>query len=79
MTQYQVINCSSGDPERVDYYVISNHRTYSGAERAFRKRNWWLYNRERARRMGYANTGTFDRIIKIVDGKVVDYNYTEEE
>lgn len=73
-TMYQLIHASAGDPRRVSYEVISNHRTLSGAERAFKKRNWWLYNRRRAQKMGYENTGTFDRVIEIEDGEVTDWN-----
>lgn len=71
---YQVINCSAGDPRYVNYDEISNHRTLEGAIQSFRKRNWWLYDKKLANQRGLQNTRSFDRIIQIEDGEVVDYD-----
>lgn len=73
-TTYQVINCSGGDPREVDYYIISNHRTLSGANRSFRRNNRWLYDRRFAQQHGLQNAGTFDRIIQLENGEVVDWD-----
>lgn len=74
-TRYELINCSGGDPRYVEPYHISRHRTLSGALRAFRSRNRWLYDEKFAQRHGLTNASTFDRIIEInEDGDVIDWD-----
>lgn len=54
---YEVCYCGGPYPEQ-----ISKHWTLSGAQKAFRKSNRHLFDRDYAQRMGMANAGTFDRI-----------------
>jgi hypothetical protein len=45
--------------------VISSHRTLSGAQREYRRRNPHLFNRRWAEAHGYASAGTFDEIVEV--------------
>ena len=57
--------------------IISRHRTLSGAQRAYRRRNPHLFNRRWAEAHGYANTGTFDEIVEVdSNGYYVRHCYT---
>ena len=60
----------SGGAPAVEPEIIGVYRTYEDAEQAYKCRNWWLYDRERANRMGLANTHSFDEIMKITDGEL---------
>ena len=72
---YAVIHNDTGNPQRAGYEawgtILSKHRTLSGAERAFRKRNRHLFDRRYAERMGMLNTGTFDEIVTIDSKNIV--------
>lgn len=53
--------------------VLSHHRTLKGAQRAFRKDNWWLFNRRKAQQMGLTDTRTFQEIYAVdKDGKCTE-------
>lgn len=59
--------------------VISRHRTLSGAQREYRRRNPHLFNRRWAEAHGYANAGTFDEIVEVnADGLFVATCSTRE-
>ena len=60
--------------------IISRHRTLSGAQRAFRRRNPHLFNRRWAQAHGYGGTGTFDEIVEVdSNGYYVDTCYIQGE
>jgi len=54
---FELCYCGGPHPE-----IISIHWTLNGVQKAFRKRNPHIFDRDYAQRMGMANTGTFDRI-----------------
>ena len=62
MPHYEVCHCSGPFPE-----TISQHRTLAGAQKAFRERNRWLFDRGYAQRMGMSNAGTFDKVFYVDD------------
>ena len=65
--------CYEGNGGVVAPDIISRHRTLDGARRAYRKRNWWLFDEEKAQRRGLSSTGTFDRIYELEDGRLTNY------
>lgn len=62
MPHYEVCHCSGPFPE-----TVSKHRTLAGAQKAFRERNRWLFDRGYAQRMGMSNAGTFDKVFYVDD------------
>ena len=52
--------------------LISRHWTLSGAERAYRRRNWWLYNHDRAYQAGLSNCYTFDAVYYVNEEGEID-------
>jgi|GEM_PF-7121682 len=63
--------CFCHNYPQVDPEIMSYHRTFSGAERAFRRRNRHLYDRRFAEQHGMQNTGTFDRIMRLENGELI--------
>ena len=59
--------------------LISRHWTLSGAERAYRRRNWWLFQRDRARRAGLSNCSTFDAVFRVnEEGEIERHDYAPD-
>lgn len=52
--------------------LISKHWTLAGAERAYRRRNWWIFQRDRARRAGLSNCSTFDAVYYVNEEGNID-------
>jgi len=75
MSHYEVFHCSGSYPE-----TVSEHQTLAGAQKAFRERNRWLFDRNYAQRMGMKNAGTFDRIYRVdEDGNREEVFYDGED
>jgi len=57
--------------------TISEHRTLQAAVAAYRSRNRHLVDSEWAQAHGMANAGTFDHVMRVIDGELAPL--TEEE
>ena len=58
--------------------IIGVYLTYADALHAYKCRNWWLYDKDRAAQMGLTDTRYFDEIWKIRDGELLPLQGDEE-
>lgn len=59
--------------------IIGVYASYADAQQAYKCRNWWLYDKDKAAKMGLTNTRSFDEIWQIRGGELMPLQDDGEE